>query len=135
MKKRFFWLTLLCCTLCLCSCHNKKQVLDKPEDLINRNTMVDIIAESYIIESVIHTSPDSIDKPTMTNLYYCELFNRYHITKEQFISSMEYYISEQSSAEKLLSDASERIAKKRQELNVPEHQLPVPNLADIVVEE
>ena len=113
---------LLAVVLLFCSsCKSKKQVLDKPEDLISRSTMVNIIADSYIIESTVHLAPDSLDRRELTRQYYKELFNRYKITREQFIHSIDYYVSEESSAEKLLSDASELVTKKRKEHNVPEN--------------
>ena len=119
------------CLLCLMGCHNKKQVLDKPDNLINRNKMVNIIAESYIIESTVHTTPDTVaNKIALTRMYYRDLFNRYGITREQFSTSMDYYLSEEETAEKLLKDASDVIAKKRKEMHLPEAQVSTPELAD-----
>lgn len=113
-------IALLCGILLLCcGCHNKKQVLDKPEGLIPRSTMVEIIAECYMIEGTIHTSPPEEDRFELTRAYYKDLFQRYHITKEQFVNSVNYYVSEESSAEKLLSEASDLVMKKRKELDVP----------------
>ena len=119
MKRLLYILTaiaLVCCT----SCKSKKQVLDKPEGLINRSTMVKIIADSYIIESTVHLNSDpTINKGELAKIYYKELFQRYNITREQFVSSINYYVSEESSAEKLLSDASKLIEKKRESYHIP----------------
>ena len=48
-----------------------------------------------------------------------------HITREQFVRSIDYYVGEETSAEKLLTDASNRIAKMRKELNIPD-TIPMP---------
>lgn len=118
--KRLLIFLLAASTLAFAGCRSKKQVLDKPDNLINRNTMVNIIAESYIIESTVHTSADTVNRAALAKLYYRELFNRYKLTREQFETSLNYYISEESSAEALLADASALIVKKRKELNIPE---------------
>lgn len=122
------------CLLSLMGCHNKKQVLDKPDNLINRSKMVNIIAESYIIESTVHTSPDTVNKIALTRMYYRDLFNRYKISREQFSSSMDYYLSEEETADKLLKDASDLIAKKRKEMNLPETQIPAPELVETALQ-
>ncbi len=114
--KKLLYLLLCCCLtgLSLSSCKNKKQVLDAPEDLISRNKMVNIIADAYLIESTIHLTPDSIPKREITQQYYKELFQRYNITRDQFVRSLNYYVSEQSSAEKLLMEASALVTEKHQ---------------------
>ena len=128
MRKILFILLSISTLVCI-GCGNKKQVLDKPDDLIDRSTMVNIIAESYIIESTIHTSPDSIDRGTLAKLYYRDLFNRYHLTRDRFERSLNYYISEESSAEQLLSDASAAISQKRKALGIADTPAPQPDAA------
>ena len=101
----------------LAGCKSKKQVMEKPDHLINRITLVNILAESYIIESYLQVAPiDSIPKDELARRYYKGLFDRYKITNEQFESSIAYYISEEKSAEKLLNDASALIVSKKSEL-------------------
>lgn len=112
--KKILYILIAICMFCCCNCRSKKQVLDKPDDLIARSTMVNIIAESYIIESTVHLANDTINKRELTRLYYKDLFNRYKITREQFIHSIDYYVSEEGSAERLLTEASNLIAKKRE---------------------
>lgn len=98
-------------------CKSKKHVMEKPDHLINRITLVNILAESYIIESYLQLSPvDSVPKDEMARRYYKDLFDRYKITNEQFESSIAYYISEEKSAEKLLNDASALIVSKKSDL-------------------
>ena len=93
--------------------------MEKPDNLINRITLVNILAESYIIESTLQFTPtDSIPKQELARRYYKDLFDRYHITNKQFESSIAYYVSEEKSAEKLLNDASALIISKKGELFV-----------------
>lgn len=99
------------------SCNSKKQMMEKPDNLINRITLVNILADSYLIESTLQMTPqDSISKEDLAQQYYKDLFDRYHITNEQFESSVAYYVSEEKSAEKLLNDAATLIVSKKTEM-------------------
>lgn len=122
MKKRTLILTAALLMSLLCpGCHNKRQVQEKPDNLIGHNAMVNLIAESYIIESTLHTlTDDNVDKTSLCRQYYRELFDRYGVTREQFIASVEYYMGEESSAEKILSEASDAIIQKHKILNLPD---------------
>ena len=103
-------------------CNSKKQVMEKPDHLINRITLVNILADSYLIESTLQMSGriDTISKDELARLYYKDLFDRYQITNEQFESSVAYYISEEKSAEKLLNDAAALIVSKKTEMSLNE---------------
>ncbi len=111
----------------LSGCNDKKKVMKRPQNLINRITLVNILAESYLIESTLQmTIPDSIGKDELARRYYKDLFDRYHITSEQFESSVAYYVSEEKSAEKLLNDAAALIVNKKNEMmidNNPENDI------------
>ncbi len=112
MKMRRFFIVLMLLSVTLSGC-NKKQLMPKPNNLIPYDNMVLIIADSYVIESMVYyLSPDS-DKVTITKSLYYDLFNKYNITKEQFTSSISYYLAEKSSAEKLLKSVSDNIAERR----------------------
>lgn len=113
--KQYFILTLTVLILLCCGCKSKKQVLDKPEGLINRSTLTEILAEAYVIESTVHLSADSINKRDLTQQFYKELFERHHITKKQFESSLDYYIADETTSEKLLTEVSKKIEIRRQE--------------------
>ena len=113
MKRHLLILFALILLLCS-SCKSKKQVLDKPEGLINRSTLTEILAEAYVIESTVHLSADSINKRDLTQQFYKELFERHHITQKQFESSLDYYIADETTAEKLLTEVSKKIEVQRQ---------------------
>lgn len=120
--KRFthiLFIIIVTVMMVLSGCNDKKKVMKKPPHLINRITLVNILAESYLIESTLQmTVPDSISKDELARRYYKDLFDRYHITSEQFESSVAYYVSEEKSAEKLLNDASALIVNKKNELMI-----------------
>lgn len=112
-------LVLFALLILFTGCKSKKQVMEKPDNLINRITLVNILAESYMIESYLQMVPyDSIGKDELARQYYKDLFTRYKITNEQFESSIAYYVSEEKSAEKLLNDASALIVSKKSDMIV-----------------
>jgi len=116
-KLSHIWILFIAFITLLAGCNDKKHVMKKPDHLINRITLVNILAESYLIESTLQMSPtDSIPKEELARRYYKDLFDRYHITNEQFESSVAYYVSEEKSAEKLLNDASALIVNKKSEM-------------------
>lgn len=116
-KLSHIWILFIAFITLLTGCNDKKHVMEKPDHLINRITLVNILAESYLIESTLQMSPtDSIPKEELARRYYKDLFDRYHITNEQFESSVAYYVSEEKSAEKLLNDASALIVTKKSEM-------------------
>lgn len=121
VKNQNVILLLLAVLMLFSGCGNKKQVMEKPDHLINRITLVNILAESYLIESTLQMTPsDTISKEVLAQQYYKNLFDRYHITNEQFESSIAYYVSEEKSAEKLLNDAATLIVSKKSELVLPD---------------
>ena len=116
-KLSHIWILFIAFITLMVGCNDKKRVMEKPDHLINRITLVNILAESYLIESTLQMTPtDTIPKEELARQYYKDLFDRYHITNEQFESSIAYYISEEKSAEKLLNDASALIVSKKSEM-------------------
>jgi hypothetical protein len=112
VKQKHTLIGLFIIAVLLSAC-NKKQLMPKPNNLIPYDKMVDIMAESYVIESMVYyLSPDS-DKVTITRSLYSNLFNEYNITNDQFRTSIKYYLAEKSSADKILQSVSENIAEKR----------------------
>lgn len=135
MKRYSLLLLLIPVLLLAVSCH-KKQVQKKPDNLISRNTMVNIIAESYIIESIVSYNPaDTLYRYERTKSYYKDLFNRYHVTREQFNSSILYYMGDEDQANKILSEASDLVSKKKKEMVIQDTIVSAsPEAVDIVYE-
>ena len=121
-KTKALLIALIASLTCFSSCNSKKHVMEKPDNLINRITLVNILAESYLIESTLQMTPadSNYGKSDLARLYYKDLFDRYQITNEQFESSVAYYVSEEKSAEKLLNDAAALIISKKSEMVMPE---------------
>ena len=98
--------------LTITGCH-KKQIMDKPERLIPYDKLINIIVDSYLIESYVYMAPADSDKIEMTKALYYDMFTRYKVTKEEFISSIDYYFGDEDLANKMMAEASKRFAEKR----------------------
>lgn len=132
MKKTRLWLLLIPAMLLAAGCH-KKQVQKKPDNLIPRNTMVNLIAESYLIEGLVcFNPPDTLNRLESTWGLYNDLFHRYHVTREQFNTSMQYYMGDEDVINKIMAEADGLLAKKRAELPITD-TLP-PDALEVVAE-
>lgn len=99
----------------------KKKVMPPPPNLIPYDSMVVILEKTFIIESIIYYTPPDSDRLSATRTLYADLFNQYGITKEQYISSINYYLADKSRAEQLLRDVSEKINETKSKL-IPEDE-------------
>ena len=133
MKKSFLYILLIPLVLLATGC-NKKQVQKRPDNLINRSTLANILAEAYIIESLITLNPeDTINNVVSSRGYYHDLFERYHITREQFNTSMQYYMGDEDAANKLVNEANAILMAKKKEMAITDTLPPVdPGAIDIV---
>ncbi|MCR4737887.1 MAG: DUF4296 domain-containing protein [Bacteroidales bacterium] len=114
MKKTVLYFLIVGILFAVAGCH-KKQVQEKPSDLIPKKVIVNVIAECYLIESYIQVLTDTFERCHIPPFLYKEMFNRYGITRPQFISSINYYLGDEDQAEKLLTEASVIVAAKHKE--------------------
>ncbi|MDR2979716.1 MAG: DUF4296 domain-containing protein [Bacteroidales bacterium] len=103
--------------LCLSvSCH-KKQLQEKPDHLVPYHKLVDMVAYSYIIESDALLMPDRSDSAKQFNsaTLYESLFDKYDVTKEQYATSVEFYLKDEDQANKLNQDVMIKLEELRVE--------------------
>lgn len=112
MAKRILLFLSLCIVIILSSCNSKKMMKEKPDDLIQRDSMISILADEYIIESSLFFAPQEYDKQTLTRQLYKELFAKHNISREQYMRSVEYYLSNEDVAKDLLSEVSQEVANR-----------------------
>ncbi|MDR1345328.1 MAG: DUF4296 domain-containing protein [Bacteroidales bacterium] len=103
---------LLALLLLLAGCH-KKQKLDKPDNLISRNIMLEMMADGYILEAMVYLAPPDTDKGHYCEYLYAQMFDKYDIGKDAFVASLTYYLSEKDMATLFLQDAAKVMTKRR----------------------
>lgn len=99
----------------------KKKVVPPPPNLIPYDSMVVILEKTFIIESIVYYTPPDSNRLSVTRSLYADLFDQYGLTKEQYVSSINYYLSDKERAKELLRDITDRINKKKSKL-IPEDE-------------
>ena len=135
MKKIIIWILIIPLMALATGCH-KKQVQEKPEKLIPRNTIVKMVAECFVIENMVGYNPaDTVNRFESTKAYYKDMFDRYQVTREQFNTSIQYYFGDEDMAEKILNEANAIITKQKNELVTTDTStIPDPAAVDIMYE-
>lgn len=108
----FIYIMMIFILLSVSSC-NKTIQTEKPSDLIPYNQMIDITTQAYVIESMLYFLPPDSDKVTISRSMYYNMFEENKISKEQYVSSINYYLAEKKSAEKFLRAVQDKISIQR----------------------
>ena len=115
MKKIIFYFLLLLALFSACS--KKKQIIPKPNNLIPYDTMTVIMSETFLIEGMLYYLPPDSDRTASALSVYSDLFARYNISKDQFISSVRYYLADKTTSEELLTKVAQIVEAKKDEFN------------------
>ncbi len=126
--KRTFILFIVLSGICLTiiSCHKSQVASKKPENLINKKTMVNLLTDCYMAEAFIYASYDSLsgeERDRLTIVLYNDIFKKYSVTKQQFVTSMEYYVGDKELSMKIFNEASENVSKMKMSAQLPDSLL------------
>lgn len=95
------------------SCTSTSPESKKPAHLIDRDSMIEWTAESYIIEGEIFYSANEEGKQALTQTLYADFFERHHITEEIFKENSEYYLSDKEKSQEFMETVMQRIRNQR----------------------
>lgn len=95
------------------SCGNN--AVEKPENLIDRETMVDILYDLALIQSAEVSSPGTFS-PNEIKIDEV-IYKKYKIDSVAFAQSNRYYASDAHNYQKLFQKVSEKITAKKEALN------------------
>ncbi|MDI5948727.1 DUF4296 domain-containing protein [Flavobacterium yafengii] len=102
MKKIIALLTII--TLFV-SC--KEEVVNKPERLIEKDVMVDIMYDLSILEAIRNQNPASLDTFKINSRDY--IFKKYKIDSVQFAKSNVYYASDYNEYKSMFEQINKRL--------------------------
>lgn len=109
MKKIIFAIVLFA----VFSCGN--EVVEKPDNLIEKEVMVDILYDLALIQSAETNNPSAFSQ---NEIKVNELiYKKYDIDSATFAQSNRYYASDPHNYQKLFKQVSEKIAAKKEALN------------------
>ena len=115
MNKRFLNILLISTILgivAFSSCDGSKNSpkTQKPDNLISKEKITDIMLDVYIVESVIYLkSQRGIDIGLYATVYYNSTFKKHNVTRKQFTSSLAYYLETDNNASSLFLDVINRL--------------------------
>lgn len=107
---KYCWVFLLA-LVALPSCTNKEKV-KKPEHFLNEQQMIDVLADSYLIEAELtQLKSEGKDISALQNAYYKQLFEHYGITDSVFETNMKYYAYHPEVLERIMDSVEQRFLK------------------------
>ncbi len=109
MKKRLFLILIIAFVL---SC--AEEVIKKPEDLIPRETMTDLVYEMAVLNAAKSTNKAILEEHFEDPTDF--LFRQYGVDSLQFVKSDMYYASQPLVYEAIYEEVSVRLEKERTEL-------------------
>ncbi|MFV8345208.1 DUF4296 domain-containing protein [Flavobacterium sp. ZB4P13] len=85
----------------------KDEVVNKPERLIEKDVMVDIMYDLSILEAIRNQNPASLDTFKINSRDY--IFKKYKIDSVQFAKSNVYYASDYNEYKSMFEQISKRL--------------------------
>ena len=106
MKKGVLFFILISLIL---SC--KEEVVKKPENLIEKEVMVDVMYDLALLEAIKYQSPDAIETHKINPDEY--IYKKYKIDSAQFVQSNMYYASDYKEYKKMYDQINSRLVKNK----------------------
>ncbi|OFZ21873.1 MAG: hypothetical protein A3D92_23055 [Bacteroidetes bacterium RIFCSPHIGHO2_02_FULL_44_7] len=107
--------------LLLVGCQNGVQGIAEPDDLIQREEMVDLLTELVKLEGAIEDRWPGVNRYHKSMILSGDsLLKAHHVSQEQFDASMDYYGSRQDVMKDLYSEVLERLGQELGELQSAE---------------
>ena len=110
MKKSLYLVLPL---LLIFSCN--KNAVEKPDNLIDEDKMVDIIYDLALLEAIRTTDPVSLDEKNIVANEY--IYTKFKIDSLQFVKSNHYYASDVHNYVKLYERVAKRLENNKAELD------------------
>jgi len=99
--------------LILLSC--QQSAIDKPDNLIEEDTMEDILYDLAILDAIKTNNTASLDKKNITASAY--IYDKYDIDSLQFVSSNHYYAADVHNYLKMYQRVEERLAGEKTKID------------------
>jgi hypothetical protein len=93
-----------------------KDLVEKPENLIDRKVMQDIFYDMSILDAVKYQNPNSLFKNGVNPKTY--IFKKYKVDSLQFAKSNAYYASDYREYKKMFDDLSDRLKKEKDAIDL-----------------
>ncbi|MDR6966681.1 hypothetical protein J2X31_000679 [Flavobacterium arsenatis] len=99
--------------LILFSC--QQSAIDKPDNLIDEDTMEEIIYDLALLEAIRTNNPTTLENKNITASTY--VYDKYDIDSLQFVKSNHYYASDVHNYMKMYQRIEERLGKEKTKID------------------
>lgn len=106
MKKIVFFFGLL---VLFSSCN--KDLVDKPDNLIDKSTMIDIMYDMSLLDALKYQNPNSLYSNNINPKTY--VYKKYKIDSLQFVKSNAYYAADYREYKKMFDALNDRLKKEK----------------------
>ena len=89
----------------------KEELIKKPENLIDKKVMVDIIYDISILDAIRNQNPTSIDSFKINSRDF--IFKKYKVDSLQFVKSNVYYSADYESYKLMFDEVVKRVDKQK----------------------
>ena len=89
----------------------KEEVVKKPENLIEKEIMVDVMYDLALLEAIKYQSPNALQAHKINPDEY--IYKKYKIDNTQFVRSNMYYASDYKEYKKMYDQINLRLVKKK----------------------
>ena len=110
------FLKIVCLTLLILGCENNKiNKPEKPENLISKKVMVDVLYDMALISSAKGSDRRILEKKGIVPQDY--IYSKYNIDSLQFVASNNYYSHDIDLYEQLYIQVKSKLEKDKEEFN------------------
>jgi hypothetical protein len=100
--------------LVVVGCTDKPAAIAAPDNLLPRDTFVTVLMEVRLLEGAYSTSYERVDTSEFPiTAHYNRLFNRHHLTKEQYLNAYVYYSMNAEEMLEIESDVALRLEQMK----------------------
>ena len=89
----------------------KEEVVKKPENLIEKDIMVDVMYDLSLLEAIKYQSPNALQAHKINPDEY--IYKKYKIGSAQFVQSNMYYASDYKEYKKMYDQINSRLVKNK----------------------
>jgi hypothetical protein len=89
----------------------KEDTIKKPNDLVDKETMVNIMYDISLFDAIKYQSPATLDSAKITAPKY--IFKKYKVDSLQFAQSNKYYATDFKEYKKMYEEVNTRLKDKK----------------------
>jgi len=93
-----------------------KDLVKKPDNLIDKNVMEDILYDMSILDALKYQDPNSLSNHGINPKTY--IFKKYKIDSLQFVKSIEYYAADYRDYKKMYDNLNDRLKKEKTDVDL-----------------